>query len=379
MMGIAVVWSKSRIGRFGTVLMLLMGLVVSLGAGCRSYHDAIAVNPIEGTVDWFVLEKGEDACIVASVECDGRMIMSARNCDEHSIFRIASVSKLMLDLVVRELHDERKIDLDAPVTQYYKGQLADEYLQVSLRDLLEGRSGLPREFLFGWNPVDLIEAVNCGFWGTDIYRTFGERDSFEKALNSWYVRRMVRRREMRYSNVGFALLMMAITDHLGISIDELVKTRLIDRFGLTDTTFEPKGDMARRYTRACAGSVPWLKFRGELTTDHKLGEVARDTGGIRSSLSDIAKIGNEIWPTIESLDLSSLKDCDLTGVLKVKILSNDRRILHRQGMIYGGVSFVGFDPEDHRMVIILRNVTSWPSDEGFDLMERLASEKDSRR
>lgn len=364
---------RPRIARCRALLGLVIGFLATGVTGCASYSEAIAVNPVEGTVDWFVREKRDDACVALSVERDGRCRLSAHNCTEHSIFRIASVSKLMLYLLVLELQEERVIDLEAPVTRYYKGRLADEYQGVSLRDLLENRSGLPREFLFGWNPVDLIEAANCGFWGTDIYRTFGERESFENCLNAWYVRRMVRARERQYSNVGFALLMMAITDHLSLSIDELVKTRLVDKYGLVDTSFDPTGEMAQRYTRACAGSLPWLKGRGESVPDHRLGEVARDTGGIRSSAADVRRIGAVYWSMIDALCTASLVDKELVGALEVKVLSSGRRILYRQGMIYGGASFVGFDPEDHRLVIILRNVTSWPSDEGFDLMDRLAA------
>jgi hypothetical protein len=44
-------------------------------------------------------------------------------------------------------------------------------------------------------------------------------------------------------------------------------------------------------------------------------------------------------------------------------------------MIYGGASFVGYDPSTRTLVVILRNVTSWPDRRGFDVMERLANVK----
>ena len=40
-------------------------------------------------------------------------------------------------------------------------------------------------------------------------------------------------------------------------------------------------------------------------------------------------------------------------------------------MIYGGASFVGYDPTTRTLVVILRNVTSWPDRRGFDVIERL--------
>ena len=46
-------------------------------------------------------------------------------------------------------------------------------------------------------------------------------------------------------------------------------------------------------------------------------------------------------------------------------------LLNHSGMIYGGASFVGFDPETRTIVVILRNVTSWPDKRGFAVMEKL--------
>ena len=39
-------------------------------------------------------------------------------------------------------------------------------------------------------------------------------------------------------------------------------------------------------------------------------------------------------------------------------------------MIYGGASFVAFEPESRRFLVILRNVTSWPAAEDFELSAR---------
>ena len=46
-------------------------------------------------------------------------------------------------------------------------------------------------------------------------------------------------------------------------------------------------------------------------------------------------------------------------------------LLNHSGMIYGGASFVGFDPKTRTIVVILRNVTSWPDKRGFAVMERI--------
>jgi len=40
-------------------------------------------------------------------------------------------------------------------------------------------------------------------------------------------------------------------------------------------------------------------------------------------------------------------------------------------MIYGGASYVCYEPETRTVLIILRNVTSWPAAEDFLLTDRL--------
>ena len=59
------------------------------------------------------------------------------------------------------------------------------------------------------------------------------------------------------------------------------------------------------------------------------------------------------------------------GFLRIHVLPSGRRILYRAGMIYGGASFVGYDPSSRTLVVILRNVTSWPDRRGFEVMERI--------
>ena len=61
-------------------------------------------------------------------------------------------------------------------------------------------------------------------------------------------------------------------------------------------------------------------------------------------------------------------------LLRVRTLrmadGRSRRILYRFGMIYGGGSFVAFDPSTRSFLVILRNVTSWPAAEDFEVSAR---------
>ena len=78
---------------------------------------------------------------------------------------------------------------------------------------------------------------------------------------------------------------------------------------------------------------------------------------------------------IKDRPLESYPDEAVYGLLRVHVLPSGRRIVYRAGMIYGGASFVGYAPSSRTLVVILRNVTSWPDRRGFDVMERLESVK----
>ena len=97
-------------------------------------------------------------------------------------------------------------------------------------------------------------------------------------------------------------------------------------------------------------------------------------GSIFSSASDCAKVFAAHWKVVDaslaSRPLAKCDDGDTLGLLKVRDLDGGRRILYRFGMIYGGGSFVAFDPPSRRFLVILRNVTSWPAAEDFDMSGR---------
>ena len=109
--------------------------------------------------------------------------------------------------------------------------------------------------------------------------------------------------------------------------------------------------------------------------DHRLGDALRATGGLFSSASDCLTFFRSCWPLLDAYmkdrPLESYSDEAVYGLLRVHVLPNGHRIVYRAGMIYGGASFVGYDPSTRTLVVILRNVTSWPDRRGFDVMERL--------
>jgi CubicO group peptidase (beta-lactamase class C family) len=75
---------------------------------------------------------------------DGAAIGASSN------FRLASLTKLFTQVAILRLVDQGRIDLDAPLRTYRSSLQAEWADEVTIRDLLAFRSGLPRE----WNVAD---------------------------------------------------------------------------------------------------------------------------------------------------------------------------------------------------------------------------------
>lgn len=294
--------------------------------------------------------------------CYSNRVVTVRGTDvssDHQIFRIASLTKLMMEPVLWKLEDTQVIDFDRPVTDYFKDPLPPEFKQVTLRDLHDNKSGLPREFIDPWCLGDVYSAFKCGFVGSNIYEGFDTRREFVRKLWRPQTRSALRHDGARYSNMGYALMMMAITDATGRSIQDLCEKELVRPLGLKDTTFVPNEDQLARLTPACAGHLPWFRFEGQLVPDHRDGEVTLLTGGMLSSAADLLTVARLMQPQLNRAK----------GLLEEKTLPSGHHVLYRCGMIYGGNAFLGFDLEDHRIAVILKNVTCWWSDDGFKYID----------
>lgn len=287
--------------------------------------------------------------------------------NDHRVFRIASLTKILMEPVLWKLEDTELINFDLPVTVYFKDKLPAEYEQITLRMLHDGKSGLPREFIDPWCLGDVYTAFKCGFVGSNIYADFDTREDFVCKLRDPRIRSAVRHRSgVLYSNMGYVLMMMAICDELGTTPQALCEKYLVEPYGLQDTSFVLKDSMRSRLTPSCAGHLPWFRFAGMEVPDHREGEITMLAGGLLSSASDILKVGYVMLP---HLDRSRFL------LLSEKL---DRRhwVYHRSGMIYGGHAFIGFDTKRKRVAVHLKNVTCWPSDDGLDFMRALYAPED---
>ena len=325
-------------------------------AGCTTLPTLDSPDPAEEIRRFYVEQVGYPACSVAIIR-DGKVFFAG---DPHAIYRIASLTKLFVAEAIDQLAAKGVIDLDAPVTRYSKYTLAPEYGSVTLRDLMLHRSGLPMDFLNPWNPLAWHRAFMSGLFGAHIYAAFDGRDDFAEACGYARTLKFLAAREPQYSNVGFALLVTAVEDATGRSIDAILRDEVTGPLSLRDTAFVLDADQQARCAQPSVGKLPWLVRRGRPVNAHPLGPALVGMGGLYSSAADCATFFSR------SGHLES-------GSMCVRKLPSGRTIDYRFGMIYGGESFLCRDRTTGDMLLILRNVTSWPAEEDFEMADRLFS------
>ena len=330
---------------------------IAIAAGCVSLPVLDGADSVAAIRKFYVDGVGDAACSVAVVHGDGRMEFAG---DSRAIYRVGSLTKLFVSEALERMAAKGAIDLDAPVTQYSRYSLSSAYGAITLRMLMEHRSGMPTDFLNPWNPIAWHEALCSGLLGSHLYEWFDAREDFERGCNSWRTLSFLEDRVPQYSNFGFALLVSAVEDFTGRSIDDILRKEVSEPMGLRDTAFVPNADQVARILPACAGKLPWMARRGSTVPVHRLGPALVGMGGLYSSAADCARF-------------FSRSDLSRPGRLCERVLPSGRKIDYRFGMIYGGETFVCRDRTTGTLLVILRNVTSWPAAEDFEIADRLFS------
>lgn len=320
---------------------------MTLSSFLRKTASALAALGTAGCLTW-----GEGPVTVRDV--DGS--------SDHRIFRIGALTKVMMEPVLWRLEDSRRIDFDRPVGEFIPESLPPEFDRITLRDLHENRAGLPMSFATAWRLGDWPYAVGNVLFGTGRYARFDTRAEFFYRLWMPDVRRRVARGEAVPSDMGYALMMMAIVGRLGETPEELCRKYLVEPYGLKDTSFNPPSAAdAARLTPPCAGTEPWLWLRGMAVRETRDGEISGLVGGLCSSASDVLRVAYVILPHLDRAKAQ----------LESHRYDFGRTVWYQTGTTGGGYGFIGFDPVDRRAVVILRNATDRGSEEGLELMEGL--------
>lgn len=285
-----------------------------------------------------------------------------RPLDPGTRLEIGSMTKTFTATLLAEMVARGEVSVDDRLAEYVPGvppSRAGE--DVTLLDLATHSAGLPRV------PREVI--LPAILQSPDPYRRFDER-RLEAAA-----RRTQPRSGLgvvaRYSNFGVALLGYALGVAAGRRYADLVAERILAPLGLADTavaTLDQSDPLAARGHDAFAFAVPpW-----------DLAAIA-PAGGIVSTAADMERwLGAQLRPESTLLAeairiahgprlplhvsalgrvLRSGLGASRAGLAWITTEVGGRRIVWHNGGTGGFGSFVGFDPEAGRGVVVLTNST----------------------
>ncbi len=175
-----------------------------------------------------------------------------------AVFEIGSLTKLFTARLLALLVEDGVVALEDPVAAPVKGR------PITLKDLAEHRSGLPRlpKTKTGrWNRKDPYAEFTAERMPEVIAATLPKREPGGKVV---------------YSNYGYGLLGYTLANAASTTYGDLVRTRITEPLGMTQTGLDTPG------------LVGGHDFFGRPTPPWNLAALA-GAGGLRSTASDMLR------------------------------------------------------------------------------------------
>ena len=269
--------------------------------------------------------------------------------DGHSVFQIASLTKIFTALLLADAVQRGEVALDDPLARHFAvAPPAFEGRAITLRDLATHTSGLP-----------LRPASRADRDQNDPYAGYADADLHNDVLAIRLER--APGAAFAYSNFDYGLLGDALCHRLGRSYGELLASRILGPLGMTDTRLKPPAPDARRrvdgYDPAFQPMRPW-----------DFGALA-PAGGLFSTIDDLAKFV-ALWigdgrgalavaaKTMLAVDRPG-DDADTRMALGWRVTTHDGvRVVWSNGSGGGVRSFMGFNPASATGVIAFANMAS---------------------
>jgi CubicO group peptidase (beta-lactamase class C family) len=188
---------------------------------------------------------------------------------DSTIYDLASLSKVVgTTTAIMILYDEGRVSLDAPVVSYLPGFTGGYKDSVTVRQLLEHRSGLPA--------------------GRDLWRLTHDPDQAKQYILETQL-------ECRpgdcyiYSDLGADLLGMIVESVTGETLDVFLQERVFGPLGMTDTYYRPDAALKWRIAPTELNPPRGYPLQGEVHDENAfaMGGVAGHAG-MFSTASDLA-------------------------------------------------------------------------------------------
>ncbi|MEU1404603.1 serine hydrolase domain-containing protein [Streptomyces sp. NPDC005728] len=190
-------------------------------------------------------------------------------------FRVGSVTKSFSTVVLLQLADEHRLDLDAPVNRYLPGLLPDD--RITVRHVLSHRSGL-------YDYTDDMFADTVSGFEAVRNKVFTYRQLVKLSLDK--PRTNVPGAAYSYSNTNFVVAGLLIEKLTGHSVKTAYENRIVEPLKLRDTFYvHPDTAIPGRFARGYL--TPDAPGAGLVDATAQTVSWAQSAGAVISSAGDL--------------------------------------------------------------------------------------------
>lgn len=287
-------------------------------------------------------------------------------------FPIGSLTKGFVGALLAVLVEEGRLRWDEPLAELLPGlKTTPQAGRLTLQQLATHSAGLPRQP----NDLNLLKGLfQFTFKGSNFYSVLDEEGLRRFMLDF----RPSADPEPAYSNIGYALIGMAIEARTGRPLGELLTEKVLAPLQLSHTGFDP-GRVHR--AQGHAGDQPFFMPRGRPVTDWRFPPAMQGSAALYSTAADlldfaVAHLDAEADALhgllADNLRVRRAQPLDAPGIAWVTDEFDGLPIANQVGMAVGHTAYVGVQRESRMAVVVLQTSFNWNFKIGHRLLLRLA-------
>lgn len=271
---------------------------------------------------------------------------SARKVSDETLFEIGSITKVFTALLLANLARSGRVALDDPAAKHLPSDFKlpeRDGRAITLADLATHTAGLPRMPAMKGPPLDAMRLYSVA----DMQAWLAAFQLPRMPGSAW-----------EYSNLGYALLGLALAHRADRPFDELLKREILEPLALANTFLTPPPSAAARLAEGHDGKLnPIPPFEAG---------VFGPAGGLRSTIKDMALFvkavmpgsGSSLEPSAQLL-LRTLRPAPAAGgqqALGWEVLpAREGDYVSKDGLTVGQCASAVYDPAKRTGVVVLSN------------------------
>jgi len=321
----------------------------------------LASDDINGSVSALILKKNK----ILWADAKGLLTSESKDkVDENTIYRIGSLTKTFTSVLMMMLQEDGVIDIDESVEKYLPEVKSidgySEKTKFTFRHLASHTSGLIRE------PRDRkIHSGTNNQWQSIVLSAM-PKTSFRYSVGERF----------SYSNIGFAILGLALSRASDTDFITLVKRKIFEPLEMKNSFFNVPGNKMSFLAQGMAGG-PLAELDMELPKQEHDGRGYKvPNGAIYSTPQDMAKFLMALMGTKKLLSLESRQELHSSQTPTTRMRRNyglglqlfsspEFSTAGHSGSTPGYSAYFEYDLKNHYGVIIMRNY-NW-GNTNFDL------------